>query len=196
MKLVPFIVVLRSDEKALIREVVPSDAELLKSGFDHLSDQSRHFRFLAAHPKLLPSEVRRFTARNDTDHVAIGAILTGGPSDIPLAIGRYIRLTEGGTTAEFAITVVDSHQGLGLGSLILGALAKHAIGNNISEFFGLVHEENAAMLSLLDQLGGYRAKSNGSEIDVRIALQSDPAKYPETPVGDAFRTAYRLARIT
>jgi len=59
MKLVPFSIALRNAQAASIREVGPSDRGLLTTGFEHLSDQSRYYRFLAAHSKLSGKELTR-----------------------------------------------------------------------------------------------------------------------------------------
>lgn len=195
MKLVPFFVTLKNGESATIREVGPPDQHLLKIGFEHLSDRSRQFRFLGAHPKLMPSEVSQFTAENDVDHLAIGVMQTDGCDPLPLGVARYIRLCEQGKTAEFAVTIVDSHQGIGLGSFVLGVLAKHAVKNGICEFYGLVHTRNEHMLRVIDQLGGQQNELGPYEVEVTVPLRCDPAGYPQTSVGDAFRAAYDQAQI-
>lgn len=195
LQLIPFEVTLKTNQTALVRDVGPEDRHLLDIGFHHLSDKSRHFRFLSAHPKLSQSEITHFTALNSPDHVAIGAIAHGESEAVPLGIARYVRLSSSTNVAEVAVTIVDSHQGIGLGSLLLGALAKYATINDISEFFALVLHENTAMLSLFKELGCRQIKMDGPEVEISVPLFSDPAEYPKTAVGDAFRAAYRLARF-
>lgn len=195
MKLSPFSISLKTPEAVEIREIGPKDRRLLKSGFDHLSQQSRAFRFLSAHPRLSANELAQFTAPNDEDHFAIGALIETDETVTPLATARYIRLTPEGARAEFAETIIDDYQGLGLGGLMLGVLAKHAILNGISEFVALVHEENARMLGLLQELKAVATNPHDTEIELLFPLFEDPRGYPDTRVGDAFRTAYRLARM-
>ena len=196
MKLSPFSFRLETSETAQIREVGPGDQWLLKSGFDRLSQQSRAFRFLAAHPRLSAKELVQFTAPNDEDHFAIGALIQTDGVVTPLAIARYVRLKPGDSLAEFAETIIDDYQGLGLGSLMLGVLAKHAVLNGVSKFVALVHEENARMLGLLRELGAVATMDEDTETEFQLPLFEDASRYPETSVGDAFRTAYRLAQMT
>lgn len=195
MKLSPFTYRLKTTETATIREIGPGDAGLLQSGFDHLSQQSRAFRFLGAHPRLSAKELARFTAPNDADRFAIGALIEAEGAVKALGTSRYIRLKPGGTRAEFAQTIIDDYQGLGLGSLMLGVLAKHAVLNGISTFVALVHEKNARMMGLLHELDAVIASAEAAEVELRFALFEDARRYPDTPAGDAFRTAYRLAQM-
>ncbi|MGB3247064.1 MAG: hypothetical protein WBB25_21230 [Sulfitobacter sp.] len=195
MKLIPFSALLSNGETALIREVGPADRHFLKVGFEHLSERSRNFRFLAAHPRLTQKELHQFTAPSDVDHVAIGALTKGGSEALPLGIARYIRLAKAPDVAEVAVTIVDSHQGIGLGSLILGVLAKHAVLNGISEFAALVHQENESMLGLFNRLDGRQTWLDGAEVEVKLQLFHDAADYPKSSVGNAFRNAYGLSQI-
>lgn len=195
MKLSPFTYQIAPPEAVHIREIEPTDQPLLERGFAHLSQQSRTLRFLAAHPRLSAKELPRFTAPNDQDHFAIGALIKADEDVTPLATARYVRLIPGGSLAEFAETIIDDYQGRGLGSLMLGVLAKHAALNGLSGFAALVHQENARMLALLRDAGAVVTRTDHTEITLRLPLFTDAARYPETPVGEAFRTAYRLARI-
>lgn len=195
MKLTPFSLTLKDGGSVLIREVSPKDRHLLEAGFKHLSDRSRFFRFLAPHPDLPNEELDRFAALNNEDHVAIGALSERETPAEPAAIARYARLTDRGNVAEFAVTVIDNHQGRGMGSVLLATLAKFSVENGISEFVGLVHNENKPMLGLLDQLGGVRHLLGGSELEIRFPLYKDPERYPRSRVGDTFRKIYALAKI-
>lgn len=195
MHLIPFEVTLRTGRKATVRDVGPDDRHLLEIGFHHLSKKSRHFRFLSAHPRLAQAEITQFTASNSADHVAIGAVIQGDSEPIPLGIARYVRLASEGEVAESAVTIADDYQGMGLGSLLLGTLAKYAVYNGISEFSGLVLRENVPMLGLCKQIGNGAIQLDEPEVEVSIPLFADPAHYPGTTVGDLFRTAYALSRM-
>ncbi|QYX55372.1 GNAT family N-acetyltransferase [Roseovarius sp. SCSIO 43702] len=195
MNLEPFTTILKNGETVLVREVGPGDRDLLEAGFEHLSKQSRFFRFLAPHNELTQQELDRFSAPNDFDHVAIGALTQSAPAPEPVGIARYIRIPDTPARAEVAVTIVDSHQRIGLGSLLLGTLAKLASRNGVSEFLAVVHKDNTAMLALFDALGGRRTRIDG-EMNYTISLPDDPEDFPRTSVGEAFRTAYRLAHLT
>ena len=191
----PFEALLASGEQILVREVGPDDRNLLEIGFQHLSKKSRYLRFMSAHPKLTPSELEQFTSFNSQDHVAIGALSLCGSKPLPLGIARYVRLEGSDSVAEVAITIADSHQGIGLGSLLLGVLAKYAVHNGISEFAAHVLRENTAMLGLFRKIGCDPFPLDKPEVDVSIQLCLDPDDYPKTSVGDVFRASYKLAHF-
>lgn len=195
MPMLPFKLRLSEFDLIEIREVVPEDERLLREGFEHLSDQSRVFRFLAAHPRLSQREIVRFTARNDHDHFAIGALRPDRTKPKPIGIARYIRLHNDQHLAEFAVTIIDEYHGLGLGSLLLGVLAKHGVQSGISSFVALVLHDNKRMLNLLKEVGATSNAPEEQEIELRLPLSKSADDYPDTPVGDAFRRAYRLAQI-
>lgn len=193
MRLVPFNTRLDDGEEIHVREVTPEDRRLLEIGFEDLSPRSRRLRFMGAHPRLTPQELSRFTAENDLDHVAVGALSLNDAR--PLGIARYIRAERCGDEAEFAVTIIDDHQGLGLGSLLLGVLAKHAVRNEISHFRALVDAKNLKMLALLGDLGSAELSSNGYESEFSVPLYADATDYPDTPAGRRFRTAYASTMI-
>lgn len=196
MKLKPILIPESDGASLMIREVVPGDRRLLELGFSHLSQRSRYFRFLAAHPKLTADDIARFTAANSEDHVAIGALCMQGHQSDPVGIARFIRLADRESAAEFAITIVDRYQGRGIGSTLLGVLAKFGRRVGLSEFIGLVHVDNELMLRMLEQLGGHQTAVGRDEVEVSLKLFEDGDFYPETSVGRRVRTAYELAEIS
>ncbi|NNE53211.1 MAG: GNAT family N-acetyltransferase [Sulfitobacter sp.] len=165
----PFQTMLRNGERVLIREVGPADRPLLREGFAKLSDQSRFFRFLAPHRKLSEAELDRFCKENTDEHFAIGALSTGVEADMPIATARFVRVTEGAEEAEIALTIIDSHQRLGLGSLLMRTLAEVAVSRGITAFTALLHHDNEGMQGLLKRFGGQRV-SEGLEAEWILPL--------------------------
>ncbi len=196
MKLTPLSLTLKTGVSVLVREVTPEDRSLLKAGYSHLSDQSKYFRFLAARHDLTMSELNVFTASNGPDHVAIGALVESVSTSEPVGIARYIRLPHQDNTAEIAVTIADDFQHQGLGSLLLGILAKFAHLNGFSEFNALVHSENRAMLGLLRKLGGVQTRLGGAEIEVRFPVLGGGEDIPQSSVNESYLGAFRLADIT
>jgi GNAT superfamily N-acetyltransferase len=66
--------------------------------------------------------------------------------------GRYVR-TQRPTTSEFAMTVIDSWQGRGLGTMLLHALQHDARARGHHRMIGYVLSENAGMLSIAARAG-------------------------------------------
>lgn len=170
MNFPPFSATLLNGTSVLIREVTQDDRHLLEIGFEHLSARAKYFRFLGAHKNLSEKELDKFAATNEPDHVAVGAILNNTAEPEPVGIARYIRLTRQQHVAEIAITIADSYQRQGLGSLLLGVLAKFAERHFITEFNALVHSENTAMLGMLGHFDGAKTSLGASEIDIRIPV--------------------------
>ncbi len=196
MVLQPIHTTLRDGTPILIREVAPADAALLRLGFDHLSETSRQFRFFGAIRQLTPEQVESFTSASDRDHVAIGAAaeMPNGPD--PAGTARYVRLPGDDRAAEFALTVVDRYQRTGLGSLLLGVLARIACNNGIDRLHGYVLRRNRAMMGLMEALAAERRIGPDDGVhDMVIHVHEDPEEYPRTRAGDAFREADRLSRL-
>ncbi|WP_282128854.1 GNAT family N-acetyltransferase [Roseobacter litoralis] len=173
--------------------MTPTDRYLLEIGFAHLSDRARYFRFLGAHKNLSEKELDTFTAINGPDHVAVGALLKDRAIPEPIGIARYIRLPDQKHVAEIAITIADQYQHKGLGSLLLGVLAKFARQGGITEFTALVHSENTAMLGLLDQFGGVQTALGGEDIEVTFPVSAISVQVP-TSTADNHETLGGAAR--
>ena len=83
---------------------------------------------------------------------------------------RYVRDPKDKSRAEFAVTIVDSHQGRGIGSLLIAVLAAHAQRNGIETFTGIVSPDNAVMLSLLERMGAKQVGESPSEIEIALPV--------------------------
>jgi RimJ/RimL family protein N-acetyltransferase len=182
---------LRDGTRVLLREALPEDAPLVRLGFTQLSDRSRQFRFLRAMPRLSEDDLS-FLAGADGNEV-IGALDLGTEPPEPVGMARYVRLPGRREAAEVAITVIDSHQGRGLGTLLFGCLAWQAGRTGLRGFVALVHHANRQMRSLLEDLGALVEEDLGGELQYFLPLHGDPAGFPATPAGNAFRAAHALA---
>lgn len=191
MHLNPFSTLLTDGTAVFVRELHPDDRTLIQSGFSHLSDRSRWLRFMHAVDHLTETQLSELTQPNDRDHFAVGAAEITTAGNEPAALARYIRLDHDPASAEMALTVVDDYHGLGLGTLLLGILAKAAVSDGIRSFIAYVDPGNRAMWHMLDQLGGQIPKD--LELPCVLPLHVDPAHYPETASGDIMRRAYDLA---
>ncbi|WP_227267707.1 GNAT family N-acetyltransferase [Roseobacter weihaiensis] len=192
----PFDVEVRDGLRVSLRDVVPDDGHLIELGFDRLSKQSRFFRFMAAKKRLTGREIEQFSALNTKDHAAVGALCMRANSAQPVGIARYIRTGTEDHSAEIAITVVDAFQNRGIGTLLLGVLAKVAQAHGITEFLALVAKENDAMRHLLHELGGTDETPGDPEVNISLTIYQDPQNYPNNKVGAYVRRAYALTKLT
>ena len=177
----------------LIREATPADADLIRMGFAQLSDRSRQFRFLRAVPELAEAELAFLAAPDGDRQEALGALDLTTEPPAPVALARYVVLPNRPGAAEVAITVIDSHQGRGLGSTLFGCLGWHARRRGLTCFVALVSEGNVAMRGLLTELGGTADPLGGGEIEFTLPIRASAEDWPATPAGRAVARSWRLA---
>src|SRR5690606_34002893 len=111
-------VVLRDGSVTRIRPIRPEDADQARAFFEKLGPESRYFRFFNVKQTLTDEEVADFSEVDYHDRMALVAV----DDDEVVAVGRYDREEPGGNTAEVAFSVVDDHQGRGIGTRLLELL--------------------------------------------------------------------------
>jgi len=127
----------------IVREIRADDAPALRWGFEHLSDQSRHQRFLAPKAKLSSGEVRYLTQIDGTDHFALVAALADDPEMI-VGVARFVRSKEDPAVAEMAIVIADELQGQGLGKRMGLLVADAARERGVQRFTASMLSDNLA----------------------------------------------------
>jgi GNAT superfamily N-acetyltransferase len=139
--------------EVMLRMLRPEDRESFLAGFERLSRESRYFRFFTAMPRLPESVLRRLLNTDGINHVALAAWRSGGGTMTePIGVARFIRLGDGGDTAEAAVAVVDHMQGRGVGRLLLADLSEAARERGIRRFRAEVMLGNRAVAALLHEL--------------------------------------------
>ena len=95
---------------------------------------------------------------------------------MPVAVGRFIRLSTDSTVAEVAYTVTDAWQGRGVGTLLMQALVSAAGALRVTAFTATVLAENQPSLRLLQKAGRVsRREANGTEVELDVELSVLPA---------------------
>jgi GNAT superfamily N-acetyltransferase len=131
----------------------PSDKEMLREGFEHLSPDSRYARFMAPKSKLTERELRYLTEVDGVDHFAMGAVRRRFVSkDEGVGSARFVRLSDQPDTAEPAVTVLDEFQGKGLGSIMLQRLIEAAWERDIRWFVTELLAQNTASKRMVEAL--------------------------------------------
>jgi len=191
----PFHATLRDRTPVLIRPVAPEDKPLLREAFTRLSDASRYQRFMRTIRELSEEELDYLTRIDYTTHMAWVALDPSNRTHPGLGVARYVRLPHEPAVAEVAITVVDSHQGRGLGTMLLGVITRSAVDNGIETFVAHVLGGNVAMLNLLTALGVAVTTDPDGLIAVRTPLPRRMEDLSKSPAGRVFReVARQLAR--
>ena len=155
---------LRDGGTVHIRSIRPEDKRLLVEGFSHLSQESVYCRFLGFKKRLTEKDLSYFTEIDHDVHIALIATLSDEDEE-PVGVGRYIETNPSGLarTAEVALTVVDDHQGRGIGSLLFDELIRIARSKGISQFEAYVLADNRKMIDIFKHHG----------FDVHVSRDSD-----------------------
>ncbi|WP_137724772.1 bifunctional GNAT family N-acetyltransferase/acetate--CoA ligase family protein [Prescottella subtropica] len=156
-----------------LRPIVPGDAEKLVAFHGKLSERTRYLRYFGPYPTMSRRDIVNFTTVDHHDRVAFVASL----GDEIIAVGRYERLRDvgDGLSAEVAFVVADSHQGRGLGPILLEHLAGAAAENDLTMFVAEVLAENRNMVSVFREAGYQVSRSFDGGV-LRLEFAIDPTE--------------------
>jgi GNAT superfamily N-acetyltransferase len=160
-----------------IRPLEPPDAWVLDAVHDGLSDTSRYTRYHGPKPRLSSAERAYLSATDGCDHIALVALAATGE---PLGIARGVRLREDPSAAEIAAEVVDQWQRHGLGSALIGRLARRAAAVGIARFRATVLAQTGLQRSLRRR--GWRTAANDG-LTVTLEIDVWALARPQLPVG-------------
>lgn len=161
-------VVLSDGGTVHLRPITPDDAQLIVGLHSRLSDRTRYFRYFGAYPRISERDLKRFSVVDHHGRVAFGAFLG---HDL-IAVGRYEQL-DGGDAAEVAFVVEDSHQGRGLGSILLEHLTAAAAERGLRKFVAEVLAENRQMVRVFRE-AGYRVSRELDAGVLHLEFAIDP----------------------
>jgi len=162
-------VVLRDGGTAHLRPITPEDAAAIQRFHSRQSAESTFFRFFSAMPRLSEADLQHFT---HVDHVSRVAFVATLGEDI-VGIGRYERAAD--DTAEIAFNISDSHQGRGLGTVLLEHLAAAARERGLRGFTANVLPENRRMLTVFRE-AGYEMHSRYDDGIIQVRFDLDPTE--------------------
>ena len=166
---------LRDGASLVIRPITPEDRELLRTGFERLSEQSRYMRFQTPLPALSEQQLSYFTDIDHHDHEALVALDPANGNGV--AVARYVRINE--DVAECAVVVADDWQGRGVATVLLDRLVERAREEGIDRFTALVLAENAEALRLLEHLGDTVQRRAGPQVELDIELPAARQPSPQ-----------------
>ncbi len=148
-----------------IRALRNGDTATVLALFDRLGELSRGSRFCGAKPRLSDVELA-WLARVDADHHVLVGYLPGDL--LPAGIARLVR---DGDAAEIAVAVADRHQGRGVGTVLVEALAADARAAGITRLVATVCGDNPSMVALLRKVSGsLESKRFGREREIVVPL--------------------------
>lgn len=145
-------VVYLGGERVVIRPILPQDEDLTSAFFGALSATARQQRFLSAMRSLSPGLVKRLTQVDYTEHLALVAEVFRDGREMVIAEARYA-CGQDRSEAEFAVSVAEPWQGLGLARLLLGKLVERAAFSGVRRLVGETLASNERMLKLAHSAG-------------------------------------------
>ena len=154
-----------------VRPITAQDEAAIAGFYARLSPESQAFRFFAA-----PTDVGQIAKRLAISNLEVQFGLAALAGDE--IVGHAVYLVTGTARAEIGLAVADSHQGRGLGILLLGRLAEVAAHSGIQVFEAVVKADNHRMLDLLRDSGfplWLRSEPGEIHADLPTAL-SDEAR--------------------
>ncbi len=168
-------ITLRDGRRVTLRAIRPDDAEALRQAFERLSGEARITRFMAPMKQLPGKMLERAVNPPPGEEVALVAVPAdeGGANTI-VAGARYIADAHN-ETAEFAVTVDDDWQGLGLATALLRELIRRGGAQGLRFIEGYVLARNRPMLECARRLGfeSFTDKGDPGTVVVRLRLRPD-----------------------
>lgn len=175
-----FTLTLLDGTPALFRAITPADKDRLREGLEMLSPESRYLRFFSPVSHLSDEELRFFTEVDQCEHVAWGALHPDDPDFPGLGVARFVRLPENPTVAESAVTVMDSYQRKGLGTILVCLLYLLARDLGVEVLRGTILPQNRFLIDWLHSLGGTTEYHEGAIlVDVPVHANTEP--HPDDP---------------
>jgi acetyltransferase len=176
------VVRLAGGKRVVIRPVLPQDADLTSDFFGNLPAIARYERFMSPMRNLSPDLVKRFTDIDYTSHLALVAEVFEEGREIVVAEARYVRVTNDPSVAEFAVSVADQWQGMGLASHLLSKLLHRASADGVRRMTGETLATNDKMLHLARK-AGFTARRSPDARGVMLLEKMVAPGEPATPCG-------------
>jgi RimJ/RimL family protein N-acetyltransferase len=148
----PRSVTLRDGRSITLRAIREQDKDELAAAFDRLSDDTRYTRFMAPMRSLSERTLDAATHPDPKREFALVAVTTQGSDEMIVAGARY-GSAPGSDSCEFAVTVDDDWQGLGIATYAMDALIGVARRRGFKRMEGYVFPSNTAMRGLAARLG-------------------------------------------
>jgi len=150
--LLAHVVALRGGRSVTVRAIRPEDKEEFEAAFDRLSPSSRYSRFFQPLRELPPNMLEEAVRPAEGRVVALVALASVGNDEDIVAGARFAHAPDS-KVCEFAVTVADDWQGVGLARHMMQELIALARAQGMERIEGIVLPTNAGMRGLAARLG-------------------------------------------
>ena len=172
----------------LVRALRASDRLELAERYEELSAASRRLRFFNP-PEHLSGHLLDYLVDVDGYHrFALGVQAIDEHAQPGVAVARFARDPHDPTTAEAAVTVLESHCNRGIGTVLLMSLVEAALARGITTFTASVLWENQVLLDGLRAYGAVVAPAEPGVAAVRVTLPRGAEHYEESAISRVLRT--------
>jgi GNAT superfamily N-acetyltransferase len=168
---------LRDGGRILVRSLQPGDRDEIAAGYEQLSLASRRLRFFNAPNHLSERLLDYLTDVDGVNRVALVATALDEPGAPGVAVARYARDHNDPTTAEAAVTVLDTYRNRGIATILLASLLDQAVANDITTFTASVMWENTMLLNSLREFGAVVVADEPGIAAVRVDLPQDAKEF-------------------
>ena len=160
---------LRDGTTVLIRPIRAEDIEMERHFIEHLSAQTRRFRFLGS--VTTPSEalLHQFTNPDPLAEAAFVAFVEDSSGTQEIGVSRWSSCSDG-LSCECAVVVADQWQKRGLASLLMQHLIDLARERGIQMLYAMTAGDNWSMHELGDHLGFRRSTDPNDRTQVLLTL--------------------------
>src|SRR5262249_49495747 len=149
---------LRDGKEFLLRELRPTDRNLLKKFFEHCSPESIRRRFLSS-VKFFSEGLLDYLVNGDGyRHVALYVSDREGDDERIVAEGRYGMANDRPASADVAFLVSEEMRRRGIATLLIHELIEIGSRNGVTNVSADVLYENSEMVSLIRKL--FRLRSS------------------------------------
>ena len=119
-------------------------------------------------------------------------VLPADDPDGPLvAAARYVRQRDDPETAETAFGVAAEHQGRGLATLLLGALAIPARGAGVERLLANVLSDNRSMRAVFDKVDAHWERAEPGVVATVVEVSEAMTLLPDDAVADELQRSAR-----
>ncbi|MDH4563916.1 GNAT family N-acetyltransferase [Pseudomonas sp. BN411] len=143
---------LKDGSHVLVRPLRPEDREREVEFIRNLSPETRHFRFLCAVKEVSPTLLDHLMEVDYQQKMAYVALVHRDGELVEIGISRYAAVGDAGE-CEFAVTIADGWDELGLGEVLLRHLIDSARENGFKRLYSIDAVSNVRMQRLARELG-------------------------------------------
>lgn len=161
------------------RPIMPTDEELARELFYHLSPESVYHRFFAPIKSMPHERLQKFTSIDyATEMALVGIVRSGDDVERMVAVGRYA-VDMATNAAEVAFLVRDEYQHRGIGTYLFRRLLEIARQRGVTRFTADVLADNVVMLKIFHSGAPGKIESHLQEgvyhLSFSILEPDDPA---------------------